>query len=403
MIAQRLAFLVLALGTAPAQDALPRTYLHQELLKRAPLVVRARQVEDKMLRRIQVTSFEVLETLRGKVSGRRVLIGAMGSRGRAFPKLEKLLFLKPMRSGRIHDLVDLIDLTESDRMVPRLLKRYVALEKEPNPVQVARIVRSLSFQGLASGSMFARRLAVRELARIAEQHPYLMTAKDLTRLEELKPRVPRPEYLRYRRTLERVNRRLASTFVGCESAFAAGKERELFLQAQGRFKSYADPQRKIRLLDEMVKTFGRKMRLFCEALLANDERAVRERAAWFLGEFGETPSVDPLVRVLESAPKAERPPFLEALGKIGDPRILPTLQVLIDNEQHIDVTLVALARVGGPEAASLLERVESRLGTEPEDLRRGERIRLLRSKEFARQETRRRQQARRIYGTDRRR
>jgi HEAT repeat protein len=72
-----------------------------------------------------------------------------------------------------------------------------------------------------------------------------------------------------------------------------------------------------------AQSFADKLR----AALRHPEPQTAVRAAWILGERREHSSVPDLIHVLESA----RDSFLaeaaaEALGKIGDPAALPTLQ-----------------------------------------------------------------------------
>jgi arylsulfatase A-like enzyme len=89
--------------------------------------------------------------------------------------------------------------------------------------------------------------------------------------------------------------------------------------------------------------------------LGRNDLDVRKEAIRFLGQLGNTLAVEPLIETVAE----ERTRYLSvlALGKLRDPRALPTLLDVLAHEQHTDVrgyTVLALGWLGLPRVARLL-------------------------------------------------
>lgn len=80
----------------------------------------------------------------------------------------------------------------------------------------------------------------------------------------------------------------------------------------------------------------------------HEDLIVRGRAALMLGKLKDIRAVDPLIRALE-APGFQTPLYAaEALGKIGDPRAIPSLKSLAatGKDKTREAALEALTRLG---------------------------------------------------------
>jgi HEAT repeat protein len=101
-------------------------------------------------------------------------------------------------------------------------------------------------------------------------------------------------------------------------------------------------------------------------LLAHDPSPeVRIAAAVALGRFGSPQDVDPLVRhTTPSQPSALRRTCVTALGELGEPRALPTLTTLLEEQDRrlAELSAEALVRIG---PAGLHELVAAASGTGP--------------------------------------
>jgi HEAT repeat protein len=86
----------------------------------------------------------------------------------------------------------------------------------------------------------------------------------------------------------------------------------------------------------------------------HEDLIVRGRAAMMLGNLRDIRAVDPLIRALD-APGFQTPLYAaEALGKIGDPRAIPSLMSLAANgkDKTRHAAVEALTRLGHPPGGS---------------------------------------------------
>lgn len=380
----------------PTSEEPPRSWLHKVLLDKAPVIVLARLEKDEItpIHEIQVTSFTVVETFKGR-KRKTVLVGGMGRRGGAFKDLEKVLFLRPMKSGRIHELVDSVDLTVRDEdHVPDTIRAYLRIGLEDRPAPRQRALFDLSMRNLRSRSVFATRVAARELSGLADVAPHLFKASDHDAIRQARRTVPRASAADHSRLLRKVSRLIGAHFSRAEEVYPPGPARDELRAAIRRFRALTEPRDRITLMDAMAKAAGRRLRLFCEGAMLDESAEVRARAAYHLGEFGVEASSAVLLRELDGARGAELEARIEALGKIGHQDSLKPVLRLIGRRHAVDKVLEAVARIGGIEAQNVLERVERSLVGKVGEEARLKRIRYYRSDAFAKAEAKRRLDAR---------
>lgn len=372
------------------------SWLHQALLDRSQLIVVARWESDEVtpLHGIQMTRFTVEETLKGAPTS-HVLVGNMGDRGNAFPGLAKILFLRVLQSRRVVELVDVVDITATDEgRAPALVRSYLALGKESNPIIRARQIGDLCLRELSSGSIFTSRVAAFELLAQAESMPFLFEPRHMTLVNAAASAIKGPVREPYQRLQRILSGMAGAAYGGTEKAFPPGVARDEFLAVVGRFQRIKDGEDRVRLLDAMVAGGDRRLRLFLEAALRDRSAGVRRRATWHLGEMGEPASLGPLATALEQASEDEQLGLVEAIGKVGHPEAVAILLPRLADPATLDTALLAIARSGGLDAENVLERTERALAAKGAEKERWERIRYYRSKAFRTEEEKRRQAAR---------
>lgn len=388
---------LLLLLAAPLEgQASSRSYLHDALLDRAPVIVRARLLETRDLTVCRLTRFKVLETLKGP-AGPRVTVAGMGERARAYPELEKLLFLEPMSSGLMCRLVDLVDLTEDEgRLRLDLVKRYLRAHRgATNPMALRRRFVRLGLESLESDSSFVRRVGIREVRRWSERAPHLFDYRDLARIRKAGGTLERDaDRLQAWRAVQRLRGHFQRPFEGFEEILQDPADRELFLETVKALQQAA-PGDQAAVVDKLVEVFGLKARRYLEIQVrALRHEAPAVRCAHHLGRMGEEASVEPLVAALRTGGSARARAVVEALGKVGSTRALPAVRQALRSQELMDAAITALGRIGGPEAETLLSHLQQRLRKDPEGGGRIARIREVMSPEFRKAELERRRRAR---------
>ena len=376
-----------------------KSWLHAALLDRVGVVVRARLDSDEILplHEIQVTRFKVLETFKGAARD-HVLVGAAGARGGAFKDLDKVLFLKPLKSGSIHELVDVVDLTPRDEIVvPKTLRAYFRIASEKLPAMRARSLFDLSLTNVETRSVFATRVAYNELLRLADEASFLFKVEHLDRIQrsrETAPRASRPPLTRLTRKISRL---LGAHLMGAEEAFPPGPARAELRTAISQFRRMQAPENRVSMMDSMAAAAKSRLRRFCEGSMLDESPVVRTRAAWYLGEFGAERSLSALTRDLSGSTGDELSARIEAIGKIGLADGLQPVLAFLGAASSVDAVLLAIARIGGIDASNVLERVERTLVGRPGEGERLRRIRYYRSESFAPAETKRRRDAKKAW------
>jgi len=369
------------------------------LLDKARTIVLARLESDEItpIHEIQVTRFTVIETFKGK-KRKHILVGAMGKRGGAFKDLDKILFLRPMKSGRLHELVDAIDITVRDEdYVPDTVRSYLRIAEEARPAPRYKALFNLSMRNLRTRSVFATRVAVKELGALVDHAAYLFKPADHDAIEAARQTMPRATAADYAKLRRKVSRLIGAHFARADEVYPPGPARDELRNAIRRFRSLPDPDDRVTLMNAMAKAAGRRLGKFCKGALFDESPTVRARAAWFLGEFADETAASALLKDLKDVTGQELEARIEALGKIGTPESLTPVLRLINRRHAVDSILEAVARIGGIEAENVLERVERSLVGRVGEETRLERIRYYRSDAFVKAEAKRRLDARKAW------
>ena len=389
----------LAFETGPQEAGPWRSFLHRALLDRSDVIVRAHFVSDMVLQpsAVQVTRFKRLAVLKGKAPS-LVLVAGMGERARAFRDLDKLLFLRRMKSGHIFRLVDLVDLIpEESEGREALVRFYLGLDEVTSPLARQARLKRHCLKCLKAPGSFVRKVAIHELEDLSRRRPAVFSAEDLSRLRcSFMGLGPRERRL-LEETRRRLRARLALPFPGYEEIFSDPRDRADFIAATADLKRAPDPQSRVSLLDRMVRRFGLKMERFLWVLLEDRERGLAERAAHYLGEFGSRDSVPALLACLRRGTGADPGLLIEALGKTGGTEAVPTIKSFLDRPGLIDTCILALGRIGGPEAETILARLQKTLESHPDQATRARLVARVRTSEFRREERERRRKSRMPY------
>ena len=396
-----LALLFLSLGVSLGQRAPSGpTWLHSRLLDRSQVIVRARFLSTQTLppTGIKATRFQILEVLKGRADA-TILVAGMGERATLFPRIDKLLFLDPMKSGRIHRLVDMVDLIprEAKERV-ELIKAYLALPRaQRNQQDAAKFSRRMAFRGLGMDSAFCRRSGAREFRWLVRTHPSSLQLTDLRGAERYLTRVPRGEQASYSGAIDLLRYHLAGPFGVAAKNFLRAETRRAYLDDAALFRHASSLEQKLGLLDRMGPRYGVRLRTFFRTLLADLDPKVADRAAFYLGEMADAPSVPRLVHSLGSGGLASRRVRIEALGKIGSASALEALVAQAGNEKLANEVWVAVARIGGGRARAILNsrRERAKRAGDPASAARFE---YLQSERFRKAEELRQQRARGRYG-----
>jgi hypothetical protein len=380
-----------------AQDAAPTSFLHRALLDRAPWIVRARLDPDRMgeAERFRLTPFRILETLRGPQQ-ESILVRTPSERLRAYPELEKLLFLVPLPSGSTADLVDLVDLTAADReLVPALVRSYLGIHRDlPFDQRISRRF-DLAWDALGTGSVFAVRTALREIEDLLEQAPRRFRPGDPGRFLAVERKVPAEDRALFGVLARRLDQAAFGAFApAVQAARARGAEAQAVADACS-FREAGDDAERFVWMEERVRELGRRSRLLLEGALLEGSEAVRARASWWLGEIQDGEAAAALLGGLAASGGLERIQRIEALGKLGDPSALQALVDELRIGRYEEEVLLAIARIGDAEAQDLLD---AWVRAAPTDATRSRRVEALRSREFREAEARRRDLGRRRYG-----
>ncbi|MEE2712409.1 MAG: hypothetical protein VX913_06525 [Planctomycetota bacterium] len=376
-----------------------KSWLHAALLDRVGVVVRARLDSDEILplHEIQVTRFKVLETFKGAARD-HVLVGAAGARGGAFKDLDKILFLKPLKSGSIHELVDVVDLTPRDEIVvPKTLRAYFRIAAEKLPAMRARSLFNLSLTNVETRSVFATRVAYNELLRLADETSFLFKVEHLDRIQRCRETAPRASRATLTRLSRKISRLLGAHLMGAEEAFPPGPARAELRTAISQFRRMQAPENRVSMMDSMAAAAKSRLRRFCEGAMLDESPVVRTRAAWYLGEFGAERSLAARTRDHSGSTGDELSARIEAIGKTGLADGLQPVLVFLGAESSVDAVLLAIARIGGIDASNVLERVERTLVGRPGEEERLRRIRYYRSESFAPAEAKRRRDAKKAW------
>ena len=187
---------------------------------------------------------------------------------------------------------------------------------------------------------------------------------------------------------------LALPFPGYEKVFRRKEERAAFIAATADLRRAHGPAEKIDILDRMTRRFGLRLEGLLRVLLHDPERALAARAAFYLGEFGQRSSIPAMLRVLRRRSGPPETVLIEALGKIGGVEAVPDIKFHLEQPELVDTCILALGRIGGPEAETVLARLEKTLAGRPAQEKRLRKVAEVRTDAFRKREQERRRRAR---------
>ena len=370
----------------------PVSFLHTSLLERCDVIV-VGKVESQDLKptgRINLKSIRVDRMLKGK-DRQQIFVGGVAESLDGYPELSKLIFLSATDQGSVFAYVDHVDLTEADeKAAPDLVEAYLTAGVDEHPVRRAERLRAISMGSLKTESRFCLRVAAHELASLQKHCSYVFKKGDAELIEVARERMPPGEKTLLNSVLAKVRRKSGPDFAGTELSMPEGEIRQAYLKAIQVFERTRNEGARARIVEKIVAGAGTHARRFCEACLGDSSSKVRIVSARLLGEMSHPDSVKPILDSLPAAEGAERTQMIEALGKVGSQVAVETLRLEYQNGVHDAAVDLALARIMGPVADTILTQIERQLrrsGKQPDRLRK---ILHYRSPDFTKEETDRR-------------
>ena len=204
------------------QDPSPRRIFEERLLDRAPVIVRARFDADQSCFDVDVAAFKVKQTPPRRGRPARARARAPSSSRSEFRDTDRLLFLKREPSGCLYRVVDVIDLVDEADATEAFVRGFLALVGEVDPAKRRAGLKQLIADGLAMRSEFPRKLAVRELDRLARRTPPVYSIDELVALAKLGRALPeeRPPASEPRSTRPRTS--ILGPFAGTQESIPRG-------------------------------------------------------------------------------------------------------------------------------------------------------------------------------------
>ncbi|HYC77037.1 MAG TPA: hypothetical protein VEI02_05355 [Planctomycetota bacterium] len=362
-------------ASAVAQDSRPdgyRTFLESVLLDKAPRIVRARFHDERDVAGVQATAYVVTSVLRGAETP-RVLVGGAGPASEASRATDKLLFLRPLRSGVLHELVDMVEAGgDAGRETETFVRRALALSELRDVLERRRALKRLIFDGLRARGEFARKLGAREFVRASVQLPGLFQASDLPELRAASQRLPDDERLRFKEALGALANERLEGFAGVERTAPDGPDRELFLLGAEALNGAASEEDRAAVLDGMVRRFGKRTGALLVAAIQDRRADVRREALRLAGILRVPEAGPPALALFRKATGAEKAAAAECLGRLGEADAAAALGEALDlKAPEAEILLVALARLETPVARAYLVAAARRLADEgPAELAR---------------------------------
>jgi hypothetical protein len=378
----------------PAQvSAASRTFFEERLLDRAPIVIRARFDADQSCFDVDVAAFKVVQKLRGDVDDRILVLGATQLSQR-LRNIDRLLFLRREPSGCLYKIVDVVDLAEEADGIEALVRAFLVLSNEAEPIRRRSGLKQLIQDGLAMKSEFPRRLAARELDRLARRIPPVLTIEEVIDFGRAAQVVPADETARTQQALDVAENALLGRFAGTQNAVPPGAKRNLYLRAVAAYLRAVEPARREAAADAVALKFGELSAPFLVKLLEDD--AMRDRGLVHLGAMQWRGATKSLIGRLDSG-AADPGPIIACLGEIGDEAAVPAVSRYLSTADHFDAAVLALVRMDGPASRRTLEAMLAQLRTDPRQQPRIETIERARSRDFIDEDTARRLEAKGRY------
>ena len=369
-----------------------KSFLHRAILDRADVVVIASLDKPTVLPRrgLELASYDVQRSLLGDAQG-RILEGGTSLAARAFKELPKILFLRGLKGESVYEYVDHVDLSEKDReSVVRTIDSYLALNHDDHPVRVAKARRAISMSGLQTTSEFCIRVAVHELKDLLDHASYALDGTEAKLLKPVLSRVPAEDQALATEVARRLQRMMGVDFSGTDREIPEGPLREHYAKLIDQYRQAKDPGQRKRMLVGFVESAGKYGRLFCEACTSDPDLELRLAAIRFLGEFQEAASVPVLTADWNTFGTTELLVRIEAVGKIASAESVALLKPFLSDAVLFDAAILAIARIGGPVAETILIQAERHLGSLPGSEERRAMVRSFQTDDWKRSEQKRR-------------
>jgi hypothetical protein len=373
-----------------------RTYFEERLLDRAPIIVRARFVADQSCFDVEVGAFQVKQSLRGETEPRVLVLGAV-QLSKQFRDTDRLLFLKREASGCLYRVVDVIDLVDEADATEAFVRGFLALVGEVDPAKRRSGLKQLIADGLAMRSEFPRKLAVRELDRLARRVPPVYSTDELVTLAKLGSPLMGDEAVRFGTALDAAESSILGPLQGTQESIPRGNRRIQYVRMIQEFHQDFDSERRAAVLDQIAMRFGD----FAVPLLVRllDDEALSPRAALHLGALQHRAAAPRLLAVLKAGPK-DPGPIIESLGAVGDDSAVQPVSRYLSTSEHFETAALALVRIGTPSAKRILDGFAAQLRRDPRQAPRVEVLERLRSKAFQDEDTERRLDVRGRYARE---
>lgn len=370
-----------------------KTFFEERLLDRAPVIVRARFAADQSCFDVDVGAFNVTRRLRGEADNRILVLGAaqLATKGRDF---DSLLFLRPEPSGCLYRIIDTIDLPDEADATEAFVRAFLAVAKEDEPMKRRAGLKQLIHDGFAMRSEFPRKLAARELERLARRTPPVLTVEELADFAKLLPLMYPDDAARVGPAIDAAEDAALKQFAGTQTAFPRGPKRTQYVRLVGEFVSSSDPDRQAAVIDRIALKFGDAAVPFLMKLL--DDAGRRGRVLVHLGAMQWTPAVPQLI--VKIAPGAPDPgPVIACLGEIGVEAAVAPVSRYLSTGDHFEAAALALARIQATSSERILDSLLLQLRRDPRQQPRVEFLERIRSKEFLEDDTDRRRAAKGRY------
>jgi hypothetical protein len=385
----------LFLPQVPGQTS--KTFFEERLLDRAPIIVRAHYDADQSCFDVDVAAFRVVKRLKGESDSRILVLGAtqLSQRGKDF---DRLLFLKREPSGCLYRIVDLIDLAEEADATEAFVRAFLVVAEEDEPGKRRAGIKQLIADGFTMKSEFPRKLAARELERLARRTPPVLSVDELSDFAKY-AKVSGPE------DAERINQSIGvaenlmlKQFAGTQDAIPRGPRRNQYLRAVADYLRDSEPSRRDAAIDAIALRFGDNAVPFLTKVIDEEPEASPQtaRALLHFGGMRWTAIAPRLVAKLSAGPK-EPGPIIGCLGELGVETAVTPVSRYLSTADQFEAAALALARINTPAATRLLDGVLAQLRRDPRQQSRVELIEHLRSKEFVEEDAQRRIEAKGRY------
>jgi hypothetical protein len=327
---------------------------------------------------VEVAAFTVVRQLRGSVDARILVLGA-AQLSKHLRNVDRLLFLTREPSGCVYRIVDAIDLVDEADAVEAMVRGFLGLVGDTDPARKREGLKQLIRDGHALRSEFPRRLAARELERLARRAPPVLTVDELAEFAAASASAPQDELPRIQGALDAAEDAYLRNLAGTQAAIARGPRRAQYVKAVVEYLRTIDPAPREAAVDRIALKFGTLAAPFLLKLV--DDEAMRARALLHLGAMQWRPAAPDLLARLSGSP-ADPTALIECLGEVGDESAVPVIGRYLSRAESFEAASLALARLRSPAADRVLDAMLRELRKDPRQAPRVENIVRLRSAAF---------------------